>query len=49
VREGRFKDAPVEEVRWDESSTKGDELKTTVQSTLEGFRKGKGVFVFAEM
>jgi mitochondrial enoyl-[acyl-carrier protein] reductase / trans-2-enoyl-CoA reductase len=48
VREGRFKDAPFEEVEWSEASTKGDELKNAVQGTLEGYRKGKGVFVFAE-
>jgi mitochondrial enoyl-[acyl-carrier protein] reductase / trans-2-enoyl-CoA reductase len=48
VREDRFKDAPVEEVKWDEASTKGDELKSAVQGTLEGYRKGKGVFVFGK-
>lgn len=48
MREGRFKDVPVEEVRWDESKTKENELKEAVQSTLEGYRKGKGILVFAE-
>jgi mitochondrial enoyl-[acyl-carrier protein] reductase / trans-2-enoyl-CoA reductase len=47
TREGRFKDVPVEEVKW-AWETGEDELKKTVQGTLEGYRKGKGVFVFAE-
>jgi mitochondrial enoyl-[acyl-carrier protein] reductase / trans-2-enoyl-CoA reductase len=52
VREGRFADVPVEEVRWDESKGTGtgqeEMLKEAVQGTLEGYRKGKGVFVFGE-
>ena len=46
-REGRFKDVPSEEIKWS-WGTKEEELKKMVQSTLEGFRKGKGVFVYEE-
>ncbi len=48
VREGRFGDVPVEEVKWDEEKPKVEELKDVVQGTLEGYRKGKAVFVFGE-
>jgi mitochondrial enoyl-[acyl-carrier protein] reductase / trans-2-enoyl-CoA reductase len=47
MRDGRFKDVPVEEVRWD-WDTKEEVLKEAVQATLGGYRKGKGVFVFGE-
>jgi mitochondrial enoyl-[acyl-carrier protein] reductase / trans-2-enoyl-CoA reductase len=47
TREGRFKDIPVEEVKWD-WETKIEPLKEAVQGTLEGFRKGKSVFVFGK-
>ena len=47
TREGRFKDIPVEETRWD-LDTKIETLKDAVQGTLGGFRKGKGVFVYGE-
>lgn len=47
VRAGRFKDVPFEEVKW-EWETKEERLKDAVQGTLEGYRKGKGVFVFGE-
>jgi mitochondrial enoyl-[acyl-carrier protein] reductase / trans-2-enoyl-CoA reductase len=47
MREGRFKDIPVDEVKW-EWETKEETLKEAVQGTLGGFRKGKGVFVFGE-
>ena len=47
TREGRFKDIPVQEVRWD-WETKLEDLKTPIQGTLNGFRKGKSVFVFGE-
>lgn len=45
VRKGEFKDVPVEELPW-EWETKEEELIGAVKGTLEGFRKGKGVFVF---
>lgn len=47
TRQGKFKDIPVQEVRWD-WETKGDTLIQAVQGTLEGFRKGKGIFVFGK-
>ncbi len=47
TREGRFRDIPVQEVRWD-WDTKEEVLTEAVQGTLEGFRKGKGVFVFGD-
>ncbi|KAK2061530.1 NAD(P)-binding protein [Colletotrichum caudatum] len=47
IREGRFRDVPVEEVPWD-WDTDEKVLKDAVQGALSGFRKGKGVFVFGE-
>ncbi|RNJ56119.1 mitochondrial 2-enoyl thioester reductase [Verticillium nonalfalfae] len=47
IREGRFKDVPVDEVPWS-WDTKEDALKDAVAGTLSGYRKGKGVFVFGE-
>lgn len=47
IREGKFKDAPVQEVRWD-WETDEKVLTEAVQGTLQGFRAGKGVFVFGE-
>ncbi|KAF2760965.1 NAD(P)-binding protein [Pseudovirgaria hyperparasitica] len=47
MREGGFRDAPVERVEWG-WETKGEELVRRVEGTLEGFRSGKGVFVFGE-
>ena len=47
TREGRFKDVPVVQCKWD-WETKEDVLKEAVQGTLEGFRAGKGVFTFGE-
>ena len=44
-REGRFKDTPFQELTWD-WDTKGETLIEAVQGTLEGFRSGKGIFVF---
>lgn len=47
TRAGKFKDIPVQEVRWtfDKNET---ELAEEVNGTLGGFRSGKGVFVFEE-
>ncbi|KAI4088344.1 MAG: hypothetical protein LQ348_007047 [Seirophora lacunosa] len=45
IREGKFKDVPMVEVRWS-WETKKEELLEAVQGTLEGFRKGKGIFKF---
>lgn len=47
TREGKFKDIPVQEVKWD-WDTKQDVLVDAVQGTLDGFRPGKSVFVFGE-
>lgn len=47
IREGKFKDAPVQEVKWD-WETEEKTLKEAVQGTLSGFRAGKGVFVFGD-
>lgn len=45
MRRGDFKDTPMVDVKWDWGTDK-DVLVDAVQGTLEGFRKGKGVFVF---
>ncbi|KAK5133399.1 hypothetical protein LTR08_007738 [Meristemomyces frigidus] len=47
TREGKFKDVPMQAVKW-EYETKEEELVGAVQGTLEGFRGGKGIFVFGE-
>lgn len=47
TREGKFKDTPFTETKWD-FGTKEDVLKEAVNGTLEGFRGGKGVFVFGD-
>ncbi|KAI1419051.1 hypothetical protein F5Y12DRAFT_312479 [Xylaria sp. FL1777] len=47
MRQGKFKDTPVVDVPWD-WDTKEASLKEAVQGTLEGFRAGKGVFVFGD-
>ncbi|KAF1959571.1 enoyl-acyl-carrier-proteinreductase 1 mitochondrial precursor [Byssothecium circinans] len=47
TRRGEFKDMPVEEIKW-EWETKGEELIAKVKNTLEGYREGKGVFVFGK-
>jgi trans-2-enoyl-CoA reductase len=47
VREGKFKESPVQELGWEWGTEEGV-LKEAVQGTLQGFRPGKGVFVFGE-
>jgi trans-2-enoyl-CoA reductase len=47
TRKGEFKDVPMQAVKW-ERGTKQEELVEAVQGTLEGFRSGKGIFVFGE-
>ncbi|KAN0073227.1 hypothetical protein V8E54_008447 [Elaphomyces granulatus] len=45
VRDGKFKDIPVQEIKW-RSGTDGTDLVEAAQGTLRGFRPGKGIFVF---
>ncbi|OTA75843.1 hypothetical protein M434DRAFT_402612 [Hypoxylon sp. CO27-5] len=47
VRQGKFRDVPVVEVPWT-WDTELDTLKEAVQGTLQGYRAGKGVFVFKD-
>ncbi|RYP22658.1 hypothetical protein DL765_001508 [Monosporascus sp. GIB2] len=47
ARQGRLRDVPVVEVPWD-WDTDEQALKAAVQGSLEGFRAGKGVFVFGD-
>lgn len=47
VRDGKFRDAPVQDVKWD-WETEDKVLREAVQGTLGGFRVGKGVFVFGD-
>ncbi|KAF3768683.1 NAD(P)-binding protein [Cryphonectria parasitica EP155] len=47
IRDGKFKDAPVDEVKWD-WDTEAHVLREAVQGTLGGFRAGKGIFVFGD-
>ncbi len=47
TKKGEFKDVPTVECRWD-WETEGEVLKSAVSGTLEGFRAGKGVFVFGD-
>lgn len=47
TRQGKFKDIPVQECRWD-WGTDAQVLKDAVQGTLGGFRAGKGVFVYGD-
>lgn len=47
IRDGKFKDAPLQEVKWD-WDTDDKVLKEAVQGTLSGFRAGKGIFTFGD-
>ena len=47
TREGKFRDTPLDEVPW-EWGTKAEPLLDAVKGTLEGYRKGKGIFVFGK-
>ncbi|KAJ4305523.1 mitochondrial 2-enoyl thioester reductase [Kalmusia sp. IMI 367209] len=47
TRRGQFKDTPVERINWEWESG-GEELIGKVKDTLEGYREGKGVFVFGK-
>ncbi|KAJ5639882.1 uncharacterized protein N7484_007744 [Penicillium longicatenatum] len=45
TRAGRFKDIPVDDVKWSWES-EGAELAESVQGTLGGYRSGKGVLTY---
>lgn len=47
TRKGQFKDTPFDQIKW-EWETKGEDLVAKVRDTLEGYREGKGVFVFGK-
>lgn len=47
TRQGKFQDTPMVPIKWD-TTTKQEELVNAVQGTLEGFRSGKGIFMFGE-
>ncbi|KAI1484447.1 alcohol dehydrogenase superfamily, zinc-containing protein [Biscogniauxia mediterranea] len=47
VRAGRFRDVPVAPVPW-HWDTDEAALRAAVQGTLDGYRDGKGVFVFGD-
>ncbi|KAI1116720.1 hypothetical protein F5Y14DRAFT_448877 [Nemania sp. NC0429] len=47
ARAGAFREAPLAPVPWD-WETPPETLSDAVQGTLQGFRAGKGVFVFGE-
>lgn len=47
IREGKFQDVPLDEVAWN-WETEASTLTEEVQKGLQGFRKGKGIFVFGD-
>ncbi|KAL8823577.1 MAG: hypothetical protein Q9191_005731 [Dirinaria sp. TL-2023a] len=47
IRQGDLKDVPMVEVPWN-WDTKKEALVEAVQNTLEGYRKGKGIFIFED-
>lgn len=47
TRDGKFKDIPMQPLKW-EWGTKQEELVQAVSGGLEGFRSGKGIFIFGE-
>lgn len=47
IRDGKFKDTPVEEVDWTRE-TKAEDLAGRIQETLGGFKSGKGVLVYRD-
>ncbi|OAA63608.1 Alcohol dehydrogenase superfamily, zinc-type [Niveomyces insectorum RCEF 264] len=47
MRTGQFQSAPAEEIPWT-WDTPVDTLKQAVSGTLEGYRPGKGIFVFKD-
>lgn len=47
IRSRQFRDVPVEETRWDWDTDEAT-LRSAVQNSLQGFRKGKAVFAFGD-
>lgn len=47
MRDAKFRDVPVEEVTWDWDTDEAT-LRAAAQRGLEGFRKGKAVFIFGD-
>lgn len=47
TREGKFRDVPMQAVQWNRGA-KQEELVDAVQGTLEGYRSGKGIFMFGD-
>lgn len=47
TRKGEFKDTPTVPIPWTQSVNQ-DDLVNAVQGTLEGFRSGKGIFLFKD-
>ncbi|KAI1806946.1 NAD(P)-binding protein [Daldinia bambusicola] len=47
IREGKFRDTPVVEVPW-RWETEVQTLRDAVQGALQGYKAGKGVFVFQD-
>ncbi|KAF4589600.1 mitochondrial trans-2-enoyl-CoA reductase [Ophiocordyceps camponoti-floridani] len=47
IRDGKFREAPVREVRWDWDTT-DETLRNAAQGGLDGFKDGKAMFVFGE-
>lgn len=47
IRQGKFQDVPLDEVAWN-WDTEISTLAQEVQGGLQGFRKGKGIFVFGD-
>ncbi|KAL2161326.1 hypothetical protein VTH06DRAFT_8547 [Thermothelomyces fergusii] len=47
MRDGKFKEPPFNEVEWN-WDTEEKVLKDAIQGTLDGFKSGKGLFVFGD-
>ena len=47
IREGKFKDPPLEEILWDADTSK-DYLIKAVTGALKGFKPGKSIFIFQD-
>jgi trans-2-enoyl-CoA reductase len=45
TRQGKFKDVPMQPIEWTRDA-KQDDLVDAVRGTLEGYRSGKGIFMF---